>query len=362
MKKKVIAIICILCLSAQLSGCNNEAANTISSSTEEIPDIKYSSDFTDENVTSITFHDINLEIPNNWNEDNSTDDMLYFYPDNGMLAVGFKQNGGNLSIEKNQDNFISSYLDPLKESKLLNQSNVTIGMMDKDALSFDFECINNGSQYSGQCIVFNVNNDIYCFSMFTLQSSEISYANDYQKIITSILTPLNINTIDDSSDSTDDQPVNYDALQNIFLNLTTSSTISDIETLIKEKALPYTIKEYNTSPDEEIVYVIAYTTESAQQAYADPGDRIKASFSKHDDGILFVEYTQASNSRSALLYNYGTWNSFRTDSPSEYTGYYLIDPLADEPGITIKYANGNETTTKYFLCDSAKDSLTKMNK
>lgn len=209
MKKKVIVIICALCFSGTLSGCNSENdIASISSSTGEAVDIVYSSDFTDGKTVSTTFHDINLEIPDNWEENNSTDNMLYFYPDNGMLSVGYEMDGGNLSTQEDKDNFILGFLDSLEDSELLDQENTNIGMMDEDAVSFDFEFTNDNESYYGNCVAFNVNLDLYCISMATEKSSSVSYEKDYQSILSSILTPTTTTPVPESTttqtpDSTD---------------------------------------------------------------------------------------------------------------------------------------------------------------
>lgn len=206
MKKKMVAAICMMCMSAQLSGCSNETANDTSLNEEEILDIEYSSDFSDGNTASITFHDINLEIPNNWTEGDSTEEMLYFYPDNGMLSVGYEMNGGDLSPQENKDSFISGFLDSLESPELLNQENITIGITDVEAVSFDFEFTNNDELYYGTCAAFNVDTDLYCIFLATETSSTVSYEKDYQNIVSSVLTPMDITYSPEPTESPTPEP------------------------------------------------------------------------------------------------------------------------------------------------------------
>lgn len=147
----------------------------------------------------------------------------------------------------------------------------------------------------------------------------------------------------------------YDTLQNLFLTLSLDSTKEDLEGFVQQYDLPYTSKEY---ADNTICYIVAFTEESARQTHAESGDRLEVNFSQENGILTYAEYTSNTHSCSALLYNYGTWFYLNQKAPGgKYTGYYIIDPFSDKPGITIKYDNGNETETNYFRCDTAKDAL-----
>lgn len=151
----------------------------------------------------------------------------------------------------------------------------------------------------------------------------------------------------------------FDTLQNIFININENTTASDLDAFIEQYALAYTVEDYNGSGivREKTTYKIAYTEGVSHHRYADSGDHIEISFNKSDGSILNAEYVNVKSWKQALFYNYGIWFSFQFDSPSEYTGYYVVAPFEKEDGIVIKYDNGNETTTDYFKCNSAEDSI-----
>lgn len=156
---------------------------------------------------------------------------------------------------------------------------------------------------------------------------------------------------------------NYDALQSIFMEITKDTTTEELWALISENDLPVTLEEYNGG---KVVFRVAYTEGAAAQKRADSGDYLEIAFDKIGDNsmsnenrIMTVEYANDSWV-SALLYVYGTWFDFREDKESEYSGYYIIDHFAKEDGITIKYDNGNETTTDYFKHNSAEEVIQEM--
>lgn len=144
-------------------------------------------------------------------------------------------------------------------------------------------------------------------------------------------------------------PIEYDKLQKLFLYIDETTTKDDIVNKVESEGLFYTEEHYNSG---ETVLCIAYTEGAALQRYADSGDQLEVAFDDRNDGAL--EYMTYNNSPSptALYYRYGTWYEFDFDKDNlAYSGCYVVDPLSDD-GITIKYENGNESSTGYFLFDS----------
>lgn len=159
--------------------------------------------------------------------------------------------------------------------------------------------------------------------------------------------------------SPNSEPVyEFDRLQNMFISLCEKTSIEDIENEISENELFYTVGEYNKSGGgKSVTYVVAYTEGSAAQKYADSGDHLEITFDKSEnDRIMYAQYVNSS-SYTAFFYNYGTWFDFREKEPGRYSGYYVIDALAKEDGLTIEYSNGNKKTTNYFPHRSAEDVI-----
>ena len=156
----------------------------------------------------------------------------------------------------------------------------------------------------------------------------------------------------------------YDALQNIFMAVTADTTIEELWALISENNLPFTVQEYNGG---KVTFCIAYTDGAALQRYADAGDHLEVTFDilgdnymSNENQLMTVQYVNGSWI-SALLYVYGTWYDFQEDDKgNDYSGYYIVDHFSKEDGITIKYENGNETTTDYFEYDTAEEVIQKM--
>lgn len=153
--------------------------------------------------------------------------------------------------------------------------------------------------------------------------------------------------------------IEYDALQNLFISLTFDTKPEELEAMIQEYGLCSASQEFN-SDDGTIDYVIAYTEGAAKFKHADSGDYIKISFEKNDDNAFrYANYSSSSHSNGmGLLYHHGTWFDFRTANAEDYSGYYFTTGSGGKKqGIVVKYTNGNEVQTGYYVCDSAQEVL-----
>lgn len=166
----------------------------------------------------------------------------------------------------------------------------------------------------------------------------------------------------ESQDVSAETVVEYDNLQKVFLALRESTKPGDVERMIGESELKYTVEEYNSSSGKEVVYQLAYTDGAALQKYAESGDHLEISFGgENKDEFMYAQYVNAKDvSYTALLYNHGTWYKFSDDNAEDYKGYYINDSFSGKSGITVKYTNGNEAETDYLPCDSGEDAIQKI--
>lgn len=154
--------------------------------------------------------------------------------------------------------------------------------------------------------------------------------------------------------------VGYDKLQKVFLAVSFDTTENDIQQLIKENDLKYTVKEYNGTPKSN-VYKIAYEDGVAVQSYADSGDDLEVTFNQDDGTLMFAEYYNDKSFSDAILYNYGTYWEFSEKKPdNKYSGYYYHVPGDNEGGMTITYDNGNSVKTGYHKITSGKKAIQKV--
>ncbi len=198
----------------------------------------------------------------------------------------------------------------------------------------------------------------------TIETTDYVVVEDTVNVETEVSIP-NIKITEPTTvpETEDIKVVEYDTLQTLFVAFTPDTTVEELESFITEHSLSFTSQEYNKlSGGKTLKYIIAYTDGVAKQKYADSGDYIDITFDK-DNGLKLM-YAQYCNLKalgpSALFYCYGNWYDFSNSNAEDYSGYYLVNTLSREDGITIEYTNGNKVTTHYFKCSSADDVVQKL--
>lgn len=158
----------------------------------------------------------------------------------------------------------------------------------------------------------------------------------------------------------------YDALQNIFLEIDYEYTADSLLNSIKKNELEYTSEEYTgekisgeTICSGRINYKVAFTKKVAYQSHADNGDYLEVEFNIDNGTLMHAEYFNQENFATSLFYNYGIYYDFRyKESQNDYSGfYYWTYPDKDLSGTELKYYNGSVTTTKYSRCKTAQAAL-----
>lgn len=152
-------------------------------------------------------------------------------------------------------------------------------------------------------------------------------------------------------------PVEYDALQQVFLALNNDTTIEDLNSLIADNDLELTSQDYNGTPKKTNVK-LAYSHDTALQKNAEAGDYVEVVFDKQGGTLMYAEYFNQNAFRTAIYYNYGTYWDFReNEANNSYTGYYYRAPGDNRGGIVIEYSNGNKTETGYHKCSDGKEAI-----
>lgn len=152
-------------------------------------------------------------------------------------------------------------------------------------------------------------------------------------------------------------PVEYDALQQVFLALNNETTIEDLNSLIADNGLEFTSQDYNGTPKTTKVK-LAYSHDVALQKYAEEGDNIEVSFDNQTGAFLYAEYFNLDAFKTAIYYNYGTYWDFREkEANNSYTGYYYHKPGESHGGVVIEYSNGNKAETGYHKCSDGEEAI-----
>lgn len=153
-----------------------------------------------------------------------------------------------------------------------------------------------------------------------------------------------------NDEEVDSEEIEYDELQQLYVNINDETTYEEVIDLIEKFNLPYNEEEFSSGPSIKVAFDDGVT----KFKHADSGDYVEISFNE-DLMIDTVEYFNNDIFITLFDYRDGTYWEFR-DQP-EYAGYY-INTYNDKAGdFTIKYKNGNESETDYLKVDSKEEQF-----
>ncbi len=152
----------------------------------------------------------------------------------------------------------------------------------------------------------------------------------------------------------EDSVVVFDKLQSLFASLNFDTKAEDVENYATANNLNYTKQKYNGDITK---YRVAFTPSIAEQRYGTNGDNVEITFN-HNGTFLYADYYLISTSRTAVLYNYGTYWDFNEKTPYNYYSGYYYEPLENKnDGIIILYQNGYSKRTNFYLASDANNAL-----
>ena len=169
MKKGIIVMLFVVIV--MIAGCGSEPAAVPEATTQA----------QEETWSPWTFNDISFEMPDSWEygEDNSTEKICYFYPDDGMFMIIISE-----AFEIDDDS-LKEYAEGLGEA-----DNITVTK--SELYSFrgepamhifaDFE--NDNGLHKGEIIATNISGSLYAFVIES--DEEGKYKDEFYKILNSV--------------------------------------------------------------------------------------------------------------------------------------------------------------------------------
>lgn len=137
-----------------------------------------------ENLAGYSF-----EVPEAWEKgDASTENTLYFYPNQGMLMVMYSETSASILNDSNREDFIEGMSSTFEQFKMVEESETTVN--GEDAYKFQMNAELAGDDYAIKMITFDAGAGIVSFMMGTLQTSDEDYSADFDKVVQSIKKPL----------------------------------------------------------------------------------------------------------------------------------------------------------------------------
>ena len=194
----VIFVIWFIILVVAMNGDNSTTENKVDKQ-QEITEVETSSaeiaqsevsrnltnDFNSETNLKSKFKNCTYEIPKNWTEKNSKDEIRYYYPKNGLLTVMYQQTEGSIQDAPRQDEFIEGFVSGMDEC-VSKSDKEEVDIDGQKGLRFTLKGTLTDIELSMDIVCFDVEDGILAFMMSWRSDTKDDYSIDFEKVLNSI--------------------------------------------------------------------------------------------------------------------------------------------------------------------------------
>lgn len=189
MSKKLLSILfaSLLFLSACGDPGESETKETAQDEEEEV-EVEKVDEEVDGNYKGYSINDLKYTVLESWTEETSDENLKYYYPENGMLMVGFEELGFDDAISNDElrEGFLEGFTSNLESVELISESKTTIE--GKTAYQYNMNNVWNKGEGEAETslVVFDYHDGIISFMMSTPSDSDKDYNNDFENVLNSI--------------------------------------------------------------------------------------------------------------------------------------------------------------------------------
>ena len=169
MKKRIVLILTATLLSFTLCACSSNTNDKKDSGTKV------------ENIAGYDF-----EVPETWEDGNNTDDLQYYYPENGMLMVAYTPLDQSLSDESTRNEFISGFTSGMASAEIDSESEITVS--NSTAYQYDIAVSMDEKDWESSFVAFDGDGGVVSFFMATTKDSKYDYSSDFESVLDSVKT------------------------------------------------------------------------------------------------------------------------------------------------------------------------------
>ena len=170
MKKGISLILAVALLSSILCAC--------SSGTDDKAD-KETSGTKTKNIAGYVF-----DVPETWKDGENTDDLQYYYPENGMLMVAYTPLDQSLSDEASRNEFVSGFTSGMASAEINSESEITVS--NSTAYQYDIAVSMDEKDWESSFVVFDGDGGVVSFFMATTKDSGNDYSSDFESVLDSV--------------------------------------------------------------------------------------------------------------------------------------------------------------------------------
>ena len=174
--KKVLRLLIVACLCCgMLVGC--EKKEKLSGINQELND-------STESMTEVEFQGYCFQIPADWEAGENTDELLYYYPQNGMLMIAYSPMDQSITDDQARSDFLTAFGSSMDSYELTGESEEYVAgtIAYRDTMNISAA----GEEWNTQMVTFDCEGGIINFSMYSLVSANTDYTDDLNGILASL--------------------------------------------------------------------------------------------------------------------------------------------------------------------------------
>ena len=179
----------VLSVASVLGACStdkvdNDGQNSSSNAvaTEEVSTTETNS--VDENYKVYSINSLEYSIPESWTEKVSDENLKYYYPEDGMLMVGYSETDGTISNSVARASFVEGFTSGLESFDIISETEITVGGTTAYQYNLNNELSNE--EYETSVVVFDYYDGVISLVMTKASNSDEDYSNEFENVLSSI--------------------------------------------------------------------------------------------------------------------------------------------------------------------------------
>ena len=170
-------------------GCGKSTTATPNQTEEPISETKDISNSPETSIVSennimYSMGGIEYSIPESWTEKVSRENLKYYYPEKGMLMVGYDEATGSITDEYARKTFIEGISSTMEDFELISESEIAVA--GTRAYRHEINSVLAGKEYEISIVTFDYINGYISFSMTKLKESDEDNSKEFENILSSI--------------------------------------------------------------------------------------------------------------------------------------------------------------------------------
>lgn len=133
---------------------------------------------------TVSIREYSFEVPDSWKNGENTADLLYFYPADAMLMIGYSEMNQSIGDEIARKEFMDSFAAGMEAFDLVSVSEQDVA--GQQAYKYKMNISMADQEWKATMVVMDSQGGVVSLLMSTLSNSEKNYDKDFEGILSSL--------------------------------------------------------------------------------------------------------------------------------------------------------------------------------